>query len=262
VLRGEASWDDVDAALEQHADFLRRFVAEQRVQTNEVQRCWMLLPCLLELSRRTGWSTFDVIEFGPSAGLLLYWDRYRYRYDAGSWGDDDAPLELRGEERRPVPADLLELRPVVRSRVGVDIDPVDVTTDEGALLLRSFVWADNHERLERLDQAVEVLRRDPPSLVRGNFVDVLPEYLERRGDDALTVIMQVASGGYLDEPERERLRAICARAGEEGPLAVLGTAQPDDGSHYYWGLRLLVWPGRESEIVAHGDFHGRWLEWL
>jgi hypothetical protein len=108
------------------------------VQTNEVQRCWMLLPCFLELARRTGFSTFDLIEFGPSAGLLLYWDRYRYRYEQGSWHDRDAPLELAGEERRPVPADLLAVQPVVRSRVGIDIEPVDVTTDEGALLLRSF----------------------------------------------------------------------------------------------------------------------------
>jgi hypothetical protein len=93
-------------------------------------------------------------------------------------------------------------------------------------------------------------------------VELVPDYLERRADDALTVVMQVASGGYLGEAERDRLRAAYARAGEQGPLAVVGTAQPDDGSHHYWGLRLLVWPGPESEIVAHADFHGRWLEWL
>src|SRR5215203_7095523 len=47
VLGGNASWDAVDDALEEHADFLRRFVAEQPVQTNEVQRCWVLLPPFL-----------------------------------------------------------------------------------------------------------------------------------------------------------------------------------------------------------------------
>jgi hypothetical protein len=262
VLRRQASWNDVGAALERHAEFLRRFVSRQGVQTNEVQRCWMLLPCFLELSRRTGWSTFDVIEFGPSAGLLLYWDRYRYAYEARSWGEEGALLELRGEERRSVPADLLALRPVVRSRVGIDVDPVDVTTDEGALLLRSFVWADNDDRLERLDKAIEVLRRNPPSLVRGNFVDLVPEFLERRRGDALTVIMQVAAGGYLGEPERRRLRGVYESAGDEAPLSVVGTAQPEDGSDRYYGLRLQVWPGPESQIVAHADFHGRWLEWL
>jgi hypothetical protein len=262
VLRGEARWDDVGAALEQHAEFLRRFVAEQGVQTNEVQRCWMLLPCFLELARRTGASAFDVLEFGPSAGLLLDWDRYRYRFEAGEWGNPASPLELVGEERRPVPGELLALRPIVRSRVGIDLDPVDVTTDEGALLLRSFVWADNKERLARLDKAIEALRQDPPELVRGDFVELVPSYLERRRDDALTVVMQIASAGYLDDEGRERLRETYATAGEQGPLALVGTSQPRDGSHRYYGLRITYWPGGESEIVAHADFHGAWLEWL
>jgi hypothetical protein len=262
VLRGEARWDDVGTALERHAEFLRRFVAEQGVQTNEVQRCWMLLPCFLELARRTGFSTFDLIEFGPSAGLLLYWDRYHYGYEMGSWGDPDASLELHGEERRPVPAELLALQLVVRSRVGIDIAPVDVTTDEGALLLRSFVWADNAERLERLDRAVEVLRRDPPALVRGHFVELVPQYLEQRREDSLTVVMQIAAAGYLDDEGRERLRQIYEAAGEAGPLALVGTTQPRDGSHSYYGLRITYWPGPESEIVSHADFHGAWLEWL
>ena len=262
VLRGQASWDDVGAALDRHADFLRRFVAEQGVQTNEVQRCWMLLPCFLELSRRTGTSTFDVLEFGPSAGLLLYWDRYRYAYEAGGWGDPCALLGLSGEERRALPGELLAMRPIVRGRVGIDIDPVDVTIDEGALLLRSFVWADNRDRLERLDKAIEVVRQEPPQLVRGNFVELVPEYLARRSDDALTVVMQIAAAGYLDDEGRRGLHETYEQAGAEGPLAVVSTSQPTDGSHHYYGLRISLWPGGRSEIVAHADFHGRWLEWL
>ena len=39
VLGGEASWDD---PLDAHREFLSEFVREQRVQTNEVQRAWVL----------------------------------------------------------------------------------------------------------------------------------------------------------------------------------------------------------------------------
>src|SRR5437763_265942 len=38
VLGGEASWDDLDAALDDHGEFLARWASEQDVQTNEVQR--------------------------------------------------------------------------------------------------------------------------------------------------------------------------------------------------------------------------------
>lgn len=166
VLRGKASWDDVGGTLEQHSDFLRRFVA------------------------------------------------------------------------------------------------VDVTTDEGALLLRSFVWADKRERLDRLDQAIEALRQDPPELVRGDFVELVPAYLDRRRDDALMVVMQIASAGYVDEEGRRRLRAAYTAAGEDGPLALVSTGPPADGSDYFYGLWITLWPGGESELVAHADFHGAWLEWL
>src|SRR5947207_5631297 len=64
VLRGVATWNRIDAALIEHQPELRRLVAEQSIQTNEVQRCWILLPCFLEAVRRTGVSTVDLVELG------------------------------------------------------------------------------------------------------------------------------------------------------------------------------------------------------
>ena len=48
---------------------------------------------------------FDLLELGPSAGLNLLWDRYRYRYSTGAWGS--GALELAGDDRTPPPAELL-----------------------------------------------------------------------------------------------------------------------------------------------------------
>src|SRR5207244_13477911 len=120
-------WDALDAALDEEGEFLRRYAAERGVQTNEVQRCWVLLPCFLRVAERTGADVFDLVELGPSAGFNLYWDRYRYAYAADAWGPSDALLSLTGEERGQVPQALLERTPSVRRRVGVDLDPVDVT---------------------------------------------------------------------------------------------------------------------------------------
>ena len=39
-------------------------------------------------------------------------------------------------------------------------------------------------------------------------------------------------------------------------------ARPLDGSDDYYGLRLQIWPGGEQVEVAHGDWHGAWLDWL
>ncbi|MBD0330411.1 MAG: DUF2332 domain-containing protein [Thermoleophilia bacterium] len=260
VLAGEARWDGVDAALAAHEDFLRRFVAEQPVQTNEVQRSWVLLPCFLRVAERAGADALDLVELGPSAGLNLVWDRYRYAYRAGEWGEARAPLVLRGEERGPVPGSLLAQRPCVRRRLGIDRAPVDVTGDEGARLLECFVWAGQDERLRRLRLAVDAVRRDPPELVRGDFVELLPEVLASRAADALTVVFQSAALGYVDDAGRTRVRRVLRREGRRGLLAFVSAGRPRRDEPV-WGLRIVVWPDGEREFVGHADYHGAWIDW-
>ena len=258
VLGREAGWRD---PLEEHREFLSEFVATQGVQTNEVQRSWVLLPLLLRVAQRTGAETLDLVELGPSAGLNLVWDRYRYQYEAGDWGPEDAVLSFEGEERRAVPAELLELEPKVRGRIGIDRSPVDVTSEEGARLLRAFVWAGQDERMRRLDQAIEAVRADPPDLVRGDFVDGLPEVLAAQPRDGVTVVFQTASFGYIGDEGRARVRSVLEEAGEERPLAFISTGKPRAPEEDCWGLRLVYWPGSEREFAGHADFHGSWLQW-
>ena len=60
ALSGE--WRDFRSALESRRDFLARFVREQAVQTNEVQRCYALLPAFLSLAHEHGASTLSAIS--------------------------------------------------------------------------------------------------------------------------------------------------------------------------------------------------------
>jgi hypothetical protein len=254
VLSGDASWDDVSGALERHAAFLSRWTAERDVQTNEVQRAWALLPAFLSIADDR---PLDLLELGPSAGLNLLWDRYAYRYSTGTWGSGS--LELSGDDRTPPPAELLERRVEVVRRRGVDLNPLDVTTDEGARILQSFVWADQAARLERLRRAIEVVRRDPPQLMQGDYVEALPSLLRNRREGAQLVVFQTASTMYLDRRAMERLRSALHDAGREEPLAYLttGRAPDDDG----FALELERYPDGRSRRLAVFDFHGAWLDW-
>jgi hypothetical protein len=257
----------VPAALEGEREFIERFVAEQAVQTNEVQRCWALLPCFLTIARETGAQAFDLVELGPSAGLNLVWDRYRYEYDAGWWGFGGAPLTLVGEELSPVPGALLEREIAIRHRAGIDLAPVDVTTEEGARLLEAFVWPDQEDRAARLRSAIAAVRADPPELLQGDYVDLLPELLAAREDGALTVVFEIASRGYLTDERRAELRELLDEAGRRAPLAWLraGAAERElrgpRGEMHGYGLKLTMWPGGASRTLAHCDYHARWLEW-
>lgn len=262
LSEGLDPWDDPMPVLEARRDWLRQFVRERGVQTNEVQRSWVLLPCFLDIARRAGVEIIDLLELGSSAGLNLLWDRYRYRYDTGTWGAEDAPLSLSGEERRPVPAELLRLRPRVRHRRGVDLSPIDLTRPDDTLLLKSFVWADQTARLERLDRAVETLRSEPPALERGDVVERLPGLLAERRLGALTVVFATAVIGYVGKAGHDRIVAALEEAGRQFPLAYLWTARPRPDEHGYWGIWARLLPDGEELLLAHAGFHGQWLEWL
>ena len=242
MLSGRASWDDPRAALVDEADFLHDWLASEHVQTNEVRRCWWLIPCFLEVARRRGIDFFDCVELGCSGGLNLLWDSYGYEYAGGSF--PGAPT-FGGEERTPVPVSLL---PPVRSRIGVDAAPPDLRTDDGVRYLKSFVWAGQAQRLADLDAAVTVWRRDPPDIVVGDILEELPGLLARGPN-------LVWSTAALDYMPRERRQAVHDLLAESG-VAYVETGRPHDGSHDYYGLFV------DGDEVAHAEFHGAWIDWL
>ncbi|MBW8742684.1 MAG: DUF2332 domain-containing protein [Acidobacteria bacterium] len=200
-------WTSPHDVLVDQRDRLTRFVAEQDVQTNEVGRCFALLPAFLALARWSG-KRLDLLELGPSAGLNLVFDRYAYRYVNGAWGDPSSGVVLANEERTSVPRDVLAGSLVVGRRRGIDLNPIDVASEHGVLTLTAFVWADQRARLEQLARAVAVAQAHPPELVRGDYVEVLPRVLADRDDDALTVVFQTASTQYLPRERYADLRAV------------------------------------------------------
>src|SRR5690606_35247027 len=130
-------------------DFLAAVVAlrpaiERRlgegVQTNEVGRSAVLAPAYAAVARRSG-LPLRVLELGASGGLNLRWDHFWYDTGASTLGDPGSPVRF---ERvwQPGPEGLPDLGGEVRvaERAGVDRNPIDVTTEEGRLRLRSFLW--------------------------------------------------------------------------------------------------------------------------
>ena len=252
-------WAKLRGVLEANRDWLARFVAEQPVQTNEVQRCWGLLPGFLTAADGR---PLDLIELGPSGGLNLFWDRYSYRYGDESWGDPAAGLALAGHAEGGPPRALFKTPVEVGRRIGIDRRPVDVTTDHGARLLEAFVWADQTDRLERVRRAIEVARRDPPRLLDGDYVEVLPALLTERDLEALTVVYHSVSTVYLRSEERERLDAVLEEEGRRGALARVSYEIDRDAPTFHgFALEVEVWPGGRRRL-AQLDGHANSLEWI
>jgi hypothetical protein len=146
-----AVWSAARAVLERERAWIAGFL-HHTPQTNEPRRSIALLAGFLHLA-----ATVDLplalLEIGASAGLNLYWDRYAYRTAAWTWGaPDGVPIDTRWTG----PAPPLGVVPRVRSRAACDQHPLDVRDAADRLRLRAYVWADQADRLARLDAAVAV----------------------------------------------------------------------------------------------------------
>ena len=107
------------------------------------------------------------------------------------------------------PAEIIE-------RKGCDLVPIDPTSQDGALSLRSFIWADQLGRLSRLDGAIEVAKQWPLEVEQMDAATFLERELDEPRPDMATVVYHSVVMQYPTEAMRSRIAevidaAVCAR---------------------------------------------------
>lgn len=241
-----AAWPVFRQALVDHRDAIRKLLAGG-CQTNEVGRGAALLGGFLEVAHRTR-KPLRVLEIGASAGLNLRWDRYRYESSQGSWGDASSRVRFAHSFEVPPPmnrsADVVE-------RKGCDLNPIDPTTDDGALTLRSFVWADQLGRMAQLDGAIEAAAETPVEVERIGAGDFLERELAQARPDVATVVFHSVFMQYVDPAERERI----ARAIGGGGVFHL-SFEPGAAAEARFEVRL------DGVLLATSLAHGTGVRWL
>jgi hypothetical protein len=204
---------DGDAAAGAAIDTLLRMTdsvvaiaVRRQTRTNETGRCAVLYPAIAEAARRVGADAVGLIDLCCSAGLNLNVDRVGITYSNGqSLGDPSSPVQLSASivGDRPIPTRAM---PEVVARVGVDLDPVDVTDADDARWLRACVWPDQPERVARLEAEMALAATAPPLLLQGDAVEVVPDALARVPADALPVVTTTWALSRL--PPESRLRFL------------------------------------------------------
>ena len=181
-------WKTVDGAdpfpvfktfVELHRADLAPIVASRITNTNEVGRSSMLHAGFRAVAAEAG-EPLNLIEIGPSAGFNLIWDRYGVRYVRGSEAlavDTPAPAlvidcELRGDKIPPLgPA------PNVASRVGLELNPVNLDDPDARDWLRALIFPEHRLRVERLAAALKATADAKPSIRAGDALALLPNAL-------------------------------------------------------------------------------------
>ncbi len=243
--------------LEREAD-VRATVMARATQTNEVGRLATLTPVLALVD-----GPLALVEVGASAGLCLHPDRYDYAWPpAGELRGSGGPtLTAAATGPLPVPG----RHPEVAWRGGVDLNPLDVADPDATAWLENLVWPEQDERRERLRAALEVARREPPALRRGDLFDHLPALLDEAAPHGTPVVFHSAVIAYLEVPDRQRFHELMTGLVAEGRCRWISNE----------GRRVLPDVTGDAEVpsgrfvtaldgvpVAWSHGHGHALTWL
>jgi hypothetical protein len=272
---------DGDAAAGAAIDTLLRLTdavvaraVRRQTKPHETGHGAVLYPAIAEAARRVGATAVGLIDVGTAAGLNLTVDRVGIRYSNGqSLGDLSSPVQhtssLLGD--RLIPTRVL---PEVVARVGVDLDPVDVTDADDARWLRACLWPDQPERVARLDAELAVAATAPPLLLHGDAVAVLPEAVVRVPADALPVVITTWSLssfplerrlrflGRLDQAAAGRAVAWVSAEGVGVAPAIPTLGDRRASGHSIVGLAVFDRSVLHAEAIGRCWSQGRWLAWL
>ena len=251
-------YDGLRRVLLEREPEVRATVLTRATQTNEAGRLATLVPVLARIE-----GPLSLVEVGASAGLCLFPDRYDYDWPpvGGLRGSGGPVLTAAATGPLPVPRS----HPEVAWRGGVDLNPLDVSDDDAMDWLEGLVWPEQDERRHRLRAAIDVARREPPALVRGDLFDHLLPLVDEAGRHGTPVVLHSAVIAYLEPCDRERFHDLmtglvqqgrCHWVSNEGPRVlprVTGELEAPVG-------RFVTALDGVPMALSHG--HGHAVDWL
>lgn len=253
----------------EHSASIIELISTRSTQTNEVGRCALFLPVLGMLDDERG--PLALVDVGTSAGLNLLLHRYSYHYQPGGSVGGPSPVHLECATRGSVPVP--PHPPRIAGGIGLDRAPIDVADEHEVRWLEACVWPDQRERFERLVAALEMARREPPDVRRGDAIDDLGAVVVEAATMGHPVVMNSWVLNYLTGEERTRYVATLDAIGAEIDLSWLIAESPAQtpelpvhrtpGSEHLTVLSLATWRGGARRVQRLGTAHphGFWLHW-
>ncbi|HET7014117.1 MAG TPA: DUF2332 domain-containing protein [Streptosporangiaceae bacterium] len=277
---GDAAAAAVIDTLLGMTDAVVAIATRRPMRADETGRCPVLYPAIAEIARRVGATAVGLIDVGGSAGLNLNVDRVGIAYSNGqSLGDPSSPVQMSASivKNLAVPTRAI---PEVAVRVEVDPDPVDVTDPDQARWLRACLPPDQPDPSDQPDLAatleaeLELAAADPPVLLQGDAVEMMPDAIARVPADALPIVTTTWALSQLSLESRLRFLHRLDEAATNRPVAWVSVegvgvapAIPTFGDrrasgHSIIGLAVFGHSTLSVEAVGRCWLRGRMLAWL
>jgi hypothetical protein len=249
-------------------------------QTNEVRRAGALMVGL-QYVQATASRPIRLVELGASAGLLLAFDRYLFEFTRRQFGLHTSPVRIPISTDEETEALLGSALPSLKSRVGVDLQPIDLRESAQRQWLDAFVWPEASDDRHRLRAAMALVAEDPPHVLRGDAIEILPSLLDDDASDFHLVVFHTTLLTYLDHGQRQALFQILGEAGASRDLYWLPLEAPgfltkadvafdlpaivaNDNSRLVLALRQWTSGMSHDVLLARVDAYGRSMDrgWL
>ena len=243
---------------------LAAVVRSRLVQTNVVRRAVGLRFALWAIGR-TCPEPVHLVEVGASAGIHLHVDKYRYVLGSRSFGVQDAKVTINSRWLGNGPPPDLDRVPVIASRTGVDLHPVDVTDPDQRRWLRALVWPENGPDADLLERALVTTAAAPPKILADDAIDVCSQIGRRLPHGDTRVAFHAATRMHVPPERRAAFDHAIDAMGEHGPLYHVWqeplTAPHDQANQVDQRAGLFFHRPNTDGVVALAqiDGHGAWL---
>lgn len=262
-VQADAVWPFAEAFLMQNEAFVRDFMRSPP-QTNETRRSIALLPGFIAASQSAPNLPLHMVELGASAGLNTNWDKFAYQVD--SWQRDGASDVLISTDWQAPALDTPQHPISVASRTACDLNPLDIHDASARDRIRCYVWADQEERLTRLNAAIAVAQSAGTHVIKASADDFLDTVIDKWNASTAPGHLVIYHSIFLQYPPRPIIEGIIARIEAAGaaatpdrpvswvsyePSVMFDKAQPQGEM----STRLQSWPGGDVRILLRSDGH-------
>jgi hypothetical protein len=260
----QSIWKAAAEYLKSDIEHIKRFIASDP-QTNETRRTIALLPGFLKIAESFN-QPLHLLELGASAGLNQ--NLAAFNYSAGDWvREGQSDVHISTAWRAPALSRDVPLE--VASRAACDLNPIDLSTQEARWRLKAYTWADQPERLTRLDAAMALALETGVQVEQADAADWIERKLAERPKTGTTVVFHSVFLHYPPGEVRARIRGAIEMAGAQAsmdaPLAWLcmepdSVFAEDNPKLGVFQVRLQTWPGGEVQVLGYTDGHVTYFE--
>ena len=160
--------------------------------------------------------------------------------------------------RPPVP----HVLPTVVSRLGLDLNPIDFYDTEAAQWLIALVWPERGDERELLEAAIGIAQSDPPTVMPGDALELLPEVAKTVPQDSTLCMFHTHTLNQFSPEARTTWWEIVEQLGSERDVYVVSQEMARGGDHAVLELTWIEDGVLERLRLANCDSHSQWLEWL